>query len=561
MSSSFSPIVGISFGNTSSSIATVKNNDKVEVIANPDGERVIATALSYRDGDEYHGGQAIQQLIRNPKNTIINFRDLIGQPKFSKLSEDLKNRCSAGAPVVDIGDDVPGFIITNSESNKEIKLSVDEVVARHLKNLKLAADDYIGVNNKKAVITVPYDFNDLQKERIAKAASKAGLEIVQFIHEPSAALLSHLTTKTTSIHKDSNVVVADFGGLQSSVTVFAIRNNGIFTKIYTESRQDLGGSKIDDVLLKYLNSEFQKKTKVDATKNPRSLAKLKSNAILTKKTLSNTSNANISIDSLADGLDFNSSINVFKYDLVVRNVINEMVTFVEQAVEKSGLDKLEVDSILLTGGASFTPKITQTLQVVFPENQVKVISLVAGNELQHPDEMLSAGAAVQASLLADDLYEEDDLEKLLGHSVDVPQLNECIGVLDGSKKFVTIFDKYTSLPARQSFKLKSLVDGADLEVYTGKLNIKEEIIEKEEAPKKEEKKEDDDDDDENDWSEDEDDEPEVLKTKEIEPVEKLAELGIKATKNGVELIFEISRENKLKVIARDLKTNEVLQQI
>lgn len=138
-----SPVIGITFGNTSSSIAYINPKNDVDVIANPDGERAIPSALSYVGEDEYHGGQALQQLIRNPKNTIINFRDFIGLP-FDKC--DI-TKCANGAPAVEIDGKV-GFVISRGEG-KEENLTVDEVVSRHLNRLKLAAEDYIGSTVKK----------------------------------------------------------------------------------------------------------------------------------------------------------------------------------------------------------------------------------------------------------------------------------------------------------------------------------------------------------------------------------------------------------------------------
>ena len=178
------PIIGIAFGNTSSSIAYVNPKNDVDVIANPDGERSIPSVLSYVGEDEYHGGQALQQLVRNPKNTIINFRDFIGLP----FSECDASRCATGAPVIEI-DGKAGFVVNRGDGVEE-KLTVDEVVSRHLKNLKLAAEDYIGQTISKAVLTVPTNFTDVQKDALKKAAANVELEIVYFINEPSSALLA-----------------------------------------------------------------------------------------------------------------------------------------------------------------------------------------------------------------------------------------------------------------------------------------------------------------------------------------------------------------------------------
>ena len=267
-----SPVIGITFGNTSSSIAYINPKNDVDVIANPDGERAIPSALSYVGEDEYHGGQALQQLIRNPKNTIINFRDFIGLP-FEKCDV---SKCANGAPAVEIDGKV-GFVIARGEG-KEEELTVDEVVSRHLNRLKLAAEDYIGSTVKEAVLTVPTNFSEEQKVALKASAAKIGLKIVQFINEPSAALLAH--TEQFPFENDVNVVIADFGGIRSDAAVIAVRN-GVFTILSTAHDFNLGGDNLDTELVEYFASEFQKKYQANPRKNARSLAKLKANSSIT----------------------------------------------------------------------------------------------------------------------------------------------------------------------------------------------------------------------------------------------------------------------------------------
>mgnify|MGYP001244422713 FL=1 len=559
----FNPIVGISFGNVSSSIAIVKQDNKgtVEVIANQDGERTIPSALSYKGDDEYHGGQAIQQLVRNPKNTIINFRDFLSFNKFSEIDSQLiKDRTGSGngCELVDIGDDKPGFILEQGKT----KLSVIEVSARHLKNLKLAAEDYTGITLEKCTLTVPVDFNEAAKKNMAQAALKAGLQVVQFIAEPTAGLLSILESSQATSHsilvnkreqKDKNVVVADFGGFTSTVSVYSIRNNGILSSLHTEINHKLGGENMDDALIKFLAADFEKKTKTKCLNNIRSLAKLKINAILTKKTLSNVTNATVGIDSLADGLDLHTSINRLRYELVISKIVNEMASFVESTIAKTGLDILEIDAVVLLGGASFTPKLTVNLQDLFSDGECEIISLTSGNESQHPDEMISAGAAYQAALLEED--DTEALETLVEHAVSVPHLNQTIGLVNAEGAFEPIFEKNTPLPSRKSFKLYKQQKDFQLELYTGKVEIKETV---EEPPAKEEKIEQDNkDDDESDWSDDEDDEPEVIREKVYAKQDKLLSFGGKGGKKGCELIFEISKDCGLKIVVRDLSNGEV----
>lgn len=539
------PIIGIAFGNTSSSIAYVNPKNDVDVIANPDGERSIPSVLSYVGEDEYHGGQALQQLVRNPKNTIINFRDFIGLP----FSECDASRCATGAPVIEI-DGKAGFVVNRGDGVEE-KLTVDEVVSRHLKNLKLAAEDYIGQTISKAVLTVPTNFTDVQKDALKKAAANVELEIVYFINEPSSALLAHV--EEFPLDRDQNVVVADFGGVRSDAAVIAIRN-GIFTLLATEHDSKLGGDNLDAALIDFFADDFEKKNKSNPKKNARSLAKLKANAQLTKKTLSNVTTATISIDSLADGFDYHSSINRMRYELVANKVISQFTAFIENVIKKADLDTLDIDSVLLVGGTAFTPKLATNLEFIFPES-VEIWSPLSKNASNNPNELAASGAATQAQLLS--AYDADELAQSLEPIIiNTPHLSKHIGLVDANGDFVPVLLAETSYPVKKSITLKKAVGDFTVAVYEGEHHIKESVLEpapKEEKPAKTE----DDEDDESDWS-DEDDEPEVIREKHYQLGNKLMELGVKDVK-GLELIFNVDKEGVLRVAARDLKTNNVVK--
>lgn len=172
----FTPILGVSFGNITSTIAIVKQDKKstLEVIANQDGERSINSALSYKQGNEYHGGQAIQQLVRNSKNTIINFRDFLQYEKFSSIPKELLKRCEDSCNLIDIGNDVPGFEY-EVETGVSVKKSVIEVTGNHFKQLKLAADDYTSTDFEKVILSVPESFinSEVTSKNLREAAKLA----------------------------------------------------------------------------------------------------------------------------------------------------------------------------------------------------------------------------------------------------------------------------------------------------------------------------------------------------------------------------------------------------
>ncbi|SCU99941.1 LAME_0G06524g1_1 [Lachancea meyersii CBS 8951] len=532
-----SPIVGIAFGNTTSSIAYVNPKNDVDVIANPDGERTIPSVLSYVGEDEYHGGQALQQLVRNSKNTIINFRDFLGLP----FAECDASRCTAGAPLVEVNGKA-GFVITRGDGRQE-RLEVDEVVSRHLNKLKLAAEDYIGEQLSETVISVPTNFTDAQKDALRAAAKKVGLQVIQLINEPSAALLAH--TEAFPFKEDCNVVVADFGGVRSDSAVIAVRN-GIYTLLATAHDSNLGGENLDAELVEFYAKDFEKKNKSNPRKNAKSMAKLRANAELTKKTLSNVTTATISIDSLADGFDYHTSINRLRYELVANKVISKFTQFIEGVIQKAELDPLDINAVVLCGGSSYTPKLSSNLEFMLPES-VAILGPQSKEASNNPNELLACGAALQAQLLSN--YDADELAQALEPVViNTQHLKKAIGLVDAEGNFVPVFLAETSFPAKKTVTLKNAKGDFLIGLYEGDHHIKETVVEP--AAKDEQ-------DDESDWS-DEDDEPEVVREKLFTLGTKLIELGVKGA-NGLELSFNLNDDGVLRVAARDLKSGQVVK--
>lgn len=534
--------IGISFGNTTSAIAYVNPKNEVDVIANPDGERSIPSVLSYVGDDEYHGGQAAQQLVRNAKNTIINFRDFIGLP-FDAC--DI-SRCQFGAPALESQGKL-AFEIQRGEGKTEI-LTVDEVVTRHLRRLRLAAEDYIGTRVKRAVVAVPTDFSADQRAALRAAAKQADLEIVQFINEPSSALLAH--SERFPLEKDCNVVVADFGGERSDAAVIAVRN-GIFTVLATAHDHNLGGSNLDEQFVEYLAKDFQKQTKVDPRPNARSMAKLRANAIQTKKTLSNATSATISIDSLAEGFDYHTSVNRMRFEVATSQVFSRFTQFVEEAITKAELDPLDIDAVVLSGGVSFAPKLTSNLEFLFPES-VKILGPQSKNAYANPDELTSSGAALQARLLSD--YDDDELAEALQPVVlNTPHLPKAIGLMGAHGEFHPILLPQTSYPVQKKLQFPSANGDLLFAVYEGDHHIQEKTLD---PPPKDEKSNAEDDEDSEEWS---DDEPEVVREKLYTLGTKLMELGLKDVQKGVEVVFNVNKDGVLRVSARDLKSNKVVR--
>ena len=198
-------------------------------------------------------------------------------------------------------DSTVAFSICDTSSETPNTVTVSEITTRHLRRLKQSAADFLGKEVNAAVITVPTDFKDAQREALIAAANAAGLEVLQLIHEPVAAVLAY-DARPEAVVTDKLVVVADLGGTRSDAAVVACRG-GMYTTLATAHDYELGGAQLDKIIIDHFAKEFMKKHKTDPRENARGLAKLKLEGEATRKALSLGTNATLSIESGLDVLD------------------------------------------------------------------------------------------------------------------------------------------------------------------------------------------------------------------------------------------------------------------
>ena len=192
------------------------------------------------------------------------------------------------------------------------------------------------------VITTPTNFHDDQKKALEEAAKGAGVEVLQFIAEPVAAVLAYDARPESEKQKDKIIVVADLGGIRSDISIVASRG-GMYSILATAHDYEFAGQNLDQVLIDYFAKDFMKKHKKDPRENARGLAKLKMESEATKKALSLGSNATISVESLADGIDYSATVNRTRYELLANKVFGGITRLIESTVKKADLDVLDID--------------------------------------------------------------------------------------------------------------------------------------------------------------------------------------------------------------------------
>ncbi|KAJ0356428.1 hypothetical protein KNSL1_000139 [Colletotrichum chrysophilum] len=532
-------VIGITFGNSNSSIAYTVD-EKAEVIANEDGDRQIPTILSYVDGDEYYGAQAKNFLIRNPDNTIAYFKDFLG--KEFKSIDPTHNHASAH-PKDDDG--TISFTVKDKEGAEEPStVPVSEVATRYIRRLVGSASDYLGKKVTSAVVSVPTNFSDKQKEALVKAANDAGLEVLQIISDPISAVLAYDARPEAEV-KDKIVVVADLGGTRSDVAVVASRG-GMYTILATAHDYDFSGSHLDQVLMDHFAKEFIKKHNVDPRENARSLAKLKLESESTKKALSLGTNASFSVESLADGFDFTSTINRLRYEMSARKVFEGFNRLVEGVVKKAELDVLDIDEVILSGGTAHTPRIAANFANVFPES-TQIIAPSTAPSAINPSELGARGAALQASLIQE--YEADDIDQSTHAAVTtVKHIANAIGVVGADEEFVPVVPAETAVPARRTIQLSGPKDGGDvlIRIVEGGAHIK---VTKPEPKAKPETNGDDED---SDFDSEEEEEETREKIWKVGPT--LAETAVRGVGKGskVEVTINVAADLGLTITAREV---------
>lgn len=451
-------------------------------------------------------------------------------------------------------DSTVAFTIKDKEDDTPSTVTISEVSTRHIRRLASSASDFLGKTVNSAVITIPTNFSDKQKEALIKAAKGADIEVLQLIHEPIAALLAY-DARPESIVSDKIVVVADFGGTRSDVTVVASRG-GMYTILATAHDYDYAGCHLDQVLMDHFAKEFIKWNTTDPRKEVRSLAKLKLEAEACKKALSIGTNASFSVESLAEGIDFASTINRLRYETIARKIFDGFTRLVEGVIKKADLDVLDVDEVILSGGTSHTPKIASNFRSIFPET-TRILAPSTTPTAINPSELQARGAALQANLIQE--YESEDIEQSTHPAVTtVKHLTNAIGVLaisdDESKGiFTPIIAAETAAPARRTIHIATPKEGGDVlvKVVEGGSHIKVTKPEPKAKSNGATVEDANSDDSEEDSSEEEEEE----KREKVWKVGKvLAEAAVKGVKKGgkVEIMINVAGDLSVTVTAREV---------
>jgi len=381
--------VGIDLGTTYSCVGIMRNNN-VEIINNAQGNRTTPSYVAFSDdGERLIGESAKNQAAMNPKNTIFDAKRLIGRAfDEGSVQSDIKLWPFA---VINNGSNKPMIEVTinaGGDNEEKKQFSAEQISSMVLTKMKVTAEEYLGEPVPNAVVTVPAYFNDQQRTATKDAGKIAGLNVLRIINEPTAAAISYgLNNKSEG---ESNVLIFDLGGGTFDVSLLSI-DEGIFEVKATAGDTHLGGEDFDHRLMEHFCREFKRSTRCDLTKSDRALRRLRTACERAKRQLSSTARAEVQIDSLYEGHDFESYITRARFEDLCQDYFANTMKPVEKVLKDAGVAKSQVDEVVLVGGSTRIPRVQELIETFF--NGKKPSKSI------NPDEAVAYGASVQAAIL------------------------------------------------------------------------------------------------------------------------------------------------------------------
>jgi molecular chaperone DnaK len=429
-----SKVIGIDLGTTNSCVS-VMLEDRAEVIANSEGARTTPSMVAFTESGEKLVGQiAKRQAATNPDRTIFAVKRLIGR----KLEAEEVQAFAKVAPFKIVAAE-------NGDAWVEIDgkaCSPQELSAMVLTRMKVTAQEFLGEPVEQAVITVPAYFNDAQRQATKEAGQIAGLEVMRIINEPTAAALSYGINR----EEDQKIVVFDLGGGTFDVSILEL-GDGVFQVLSTNGDTFLGGEDFDNVIVEALASNFEKENGVDLRGDPMALQRLKEAAERAKQELSSATETDINLPFICADEDGPKHLVHSMSREELETMVGDMVARLDEpcriALEDAGLSLSELDEVVLVGGMTRMPLVQKKVEEIFGQPAMKGVN---------PDEVVSAGAAIQGGVLTGEVD-----EVLL---LDVTPLS--LGVETQGGVATKILDKNTTIPCTKSQVFSTTEDHQDV---------------------------------------------------------------------------------------------------
>ena len=416
-------VIGIDLGTTNSCVA-IMDGSQPRIIENAEGARTTPSIVAYTETERLVGQAAKRQAVTNAQNTVFAVKRLIGRRHDDPVI--LKDQKNMPYKIVN-GGNGDAWVEVRGE-----KYSPAQVSAVILQKMKETAESYLGESVTQAVITVPAYFNDAQRQATKDAGKIAGLEVLRIINEPTAAALAYGLDRKES----KTIAVYDLGGGTFDITILEI-DDGLFEVKSTNGDTFLGGEDFDMRIVNFLADEFKKEHGVDLSLDKMALQRLKEAAEKAKIELSSSQQTEInqpfiSMDkSTGQPLHLVVKLTRAKLESLVDDLIKKSMKPCKDALKDAGLSMSDIDEVVLVGGMTRMPRVIEEVTKFFGKEPHKGVN---------PDEVVAAGAAIQAGVLQGDVK---DVVLL-----DVTPLSLGIETLGGV--FTRLIDRNTTIPTKKS---------------------------------------------------------------------------------------------------------------
>merc|ERR1719145_74238 len=385
MRSKAGSIIGIDLGTTNSCVATMEGSSP-KVLENSEGMRTTPSIVAMSsDGQRLVGVPAKRQAVTNPENTVFATKRLIGR-RFDEeaTQKDMKN--------------LPYEVIKGKNGDAWVemggeKYSPSQIGAFVLEKMKETAEAYTGSDVRQAVVTVPAYFNDAQRQATKDAGKIAGLDVLRIINEPTAAALAF----GMEAKDGQTIAVYDLGGGTFDVSILEI-SGGVFEVKATNGDTSLGGEDLDHIILQYLVGEFKKSSGIDLSQDKLAVQRLREAAETAKIELSSKVQTDINLPFITADQTGPKHLQIplsrSKLEQLVGPMIAKTTAPCEACNKDAGLKPDEIDEVLLVGGSTRMPLVSETVRKIYGKDPSKAVN---------PDEAVAVGAAIQAGVLKGDV--------------------------------------------------------------------------------------------------------------------------------------------------------------